>query len=280
MNFNFRNNENNVCITHTQWQEIKRDYHAKFKDKKNQHVFCWIFVEGRKKTFSVPQPQYPEKMHTEEIVIGQIEKYLDEYDHSKTFKGGNIVMYSTNSPCMKRENGSKEPCMFQLLVKAKQWHSKFEISTTILFKKFWGPIGSNYFKNRFLPQRTKNFSMQLGATQLRKRLKDENMYLKKLKNVFENLAQEGKKKKSYEEHLQECSKVIKDFTSKSQEDLTQTGERVLNFWTELLKSSLEEHNRAEITERCNSAIVKNFLHHLEPILGEGSPIQFCQIDQM
>nr|XP_019964572.1 PREDICTED: uncharacterized protein LOC109643759 [Paralichthys olivaceus] len=307
MNLNFQNyfqQRENVSMTHTQWQDFTKDYNNECKEKKNhQHLFCSIFGEGYKETFFVPKPHYPEKnssestIHTEEILIKQIDEYLEQKFQSKIPKGGNIVMYSSNSPCMKREKDIKDPCMFQLLVKAKQWYSRFKIPTTLLFTEFWGPIVSiNLIDYDILHKFTKNckFPIQLTRNQLWERLKEINekqfhsmvpdkdknilsVNIKGLKTALMKLAEE-KESFSFKKHLIKAKKELpKHLRIQSQPARREIKETFLSVWSKMLESCSEKHNRAEITKKCNSAIVKNFLQNLESILGERSPIQFCQI---
>ncbi|XP_062250125.1 uncharacterized protein LOC133959058 isoform X2 [Platichthys flesus] len=295
----------NVCIGSEKLEFLKNtnsdisNILSKYSGKKSQHMIGMFFAEGYKKIifFSVPKPNYSENCqdlneHTEEIIIRLINDYLSKHFYNKKPKGI-IVLYSTNSPCIKRENDTKVACMFQLLVIAKHWKIKYGIDTKLYFKKCWGPIKRNCSEvirsipDRFAKQQIQ-FSIQLSHKKLKKlSIKDlfsmvpdktdRNTILNEFKNIKKGLNILVKEKKSltYHEHIDKVKTLIAECTCNPK-----LNDMVLDILQEKVKSQEKEGISENETKILNSVLVKSFIDKLELILGESSPIKFYQIPLM
>ncbi|XP_044062065.1 uncharacterized protein LOC122880727 [Siniperca chuatsi] len=112
---------------------------------------CEIFAEvyphyRNKKSKNSDSPSTEVTKHSEEILIGQIDEYLQ----SNGIHVQSILFYTLNSPCLKREKHT-DPCMFKLVEMAHQWQSKFGFSTVVAFTKFWGLSGPNFLRISRIP---------------------------------------------------------------------------------------------------------------------------------
>ncbi|XP_022607325.1 uncharacterized protein LOC111226446 isoform X1 [Seriola dumerili] len=292
-------------ITDMQLERFHEHYRNQHVGKTNQHALAVIFLEGDEKTFYKPKPQFRSKgnsdnkfhVHTEQLLIQEIDEFLQPNKQSNGPRVECIVIYTYNSPCLKRETQNIDPCMYQMSVKACVWFSKYEIFTYVLFTQFWGPIGRNFLKDDecksllYLIAETHDITFKLDSKNMREKLKEidlkpllsivEGKYRSKLweesKKVEDNLIQQINEPCTIKEHLDRGEKVIASstFHPKVQVKICKD---LSNAWYEGVKNSVVEHLRAAITADCKTVTMKCFLENIESISGNRSPIKFYQID--
>ncbi|XP_035017398.2 uncharacterized protein LOC118112308 isoform X2 [Hippoglossus stenolepis] len=287
---------NNVCIGAEKFESFKDTNSNEYQGQEGQYTVGFLLAKGHETIFfSVPKPIYPKrnspavKVHTEEMIIQQIIDYLTKNGY-KIPEGAIIVLYSPNSPCLKKEN-TKDHCMLQLLFYANQWKIKYGIRTIVLFTKYWGPIGSNCSEviqsvpDRFAEQNRK-FTIKRSRKQLKNLFKhkdtqvnfsmvpekDRNTLREEVTNISKAIEFLVNKNKSLttHEHLHEGQKVIESCTCKPE-----IREKFFNVWQEEVKRQEKECIGKEWIRLENSRIVKSFLQNFNS--GEKSPIQFYQI---
>lgn len=256
---------------------------------KNQHIFSCFLAEGVKKKFLVRKPDYNNNnenghVHTEEIAIAQINHYLE----AEKPKGGNIVMYSLNSPCMKRERNAHDPCIVQLFKAANQWHIEYNITTIFLYTKPWGPIASKGFQEiQTIPDRiAREFRFSI---QLRKKLFWKKSFSKyKIEEFFPKVEKDRKKFLDAHKQLkkdltdvatsQEVQLTTEEYLNKGKEKITlsllpeELTRKISKIWKEFIEIQKLKGMNTKITEILNGLIVKWFLNNQE-----ASPIQFYKI---
>ncbi|XP_053285427.1 uncharacterized protein LOC128446420 [Pleuronectes platessa] len=264
-----------------------------FRKMQSQHMIGSFFPERHeKKEFEVPKPEYSEKdspdlnCHTEEKIIQLITDYLLNYFCNEKPKGI-IVLYSTNSPCIKRKNYTKVSCMFQLLVKAKEWNNIFGIHTKFYFTKYWGPIKTDCSEViRSIPDRfaelNSKFHIKLSLAEQKELYitdlfsmvpdkKDRNTVKMEYNSIIKELRDMVNEKKSlnFNQHLDEVKKVIVKNTCNPK-----LIDKFLDNWQKELKKQEKESIAEKFTQLLNSIIVKSFIQNIDLILGESSPIKF------
>ncbi|XP_056239667.1 uncharacterized protein LOC130174081 [Seriola aureovittata] len=298
------NTKKNLPITDMQWEHFHKHYRNQHAGKTNQHALAVIFLEGDETKFYKSKPQFRSKgnseakfhVHTEQLLIQEIDEFLQPNKQNERPKVECIMIYTYNSPCLKRETQNIDPCMYLLSVKAREWFSKYGIFTYVLFTQFWGPIGRNFLKDDgykdllYLIAETHDITFRLDSKDIGETLnkidlqqllstvegKDRNKLLEEFKKAKYDI-QQINEPFTIKEHLDRGEKVIASstFPPKAQ---VKTSKDLSNAWHEGVKNTAVEHLRAAITADCNTVIVKCFLLNLESILGNRSPIKFYQID--
>ncbi|AWP12188.1 Hypothetical protein SMAX5B_008896 [Scophthalmus maximus] len=291
----------NPCGSAKSLEDLKFQYHKDCKEKTNQCASVIIVGENGTFNHEVPKPLYEEKKHTEVIIIEAVDKYLDGNYKNQRRKEEIIVIFTYNSPCMKREKKSIEPCMFQLFKKAHQWNRDYGFSVVILFTKFWGPIGPNTIKfteveiNQLYSwfREFSNVPIQVDSKELCKRFKDikQNQLLSVVPKEYKEKVRCDLKK--FKKDLMDLTEIKQPLTVKQ---LSENGEEVIgnlrqvmcyfseelvplsNIWHEAVKSSAVKRIKAKITADGNSEIFK-FLQNRESTSQNRDPISIYQISQ-
>ncbi|XP_034398623.1 uncharacterized protein LOC117737085 [Cyclopterus lumpus] len=127
------------------WQIFLYNVNKTKPEGDKQYAIAMVFLKDGTATFFGPfYPKFEPKisLHSEEIIINPVDNFLRK---TKTM-AEHIYIYSLNSPCLER--GHKDPCMFQLLKKAIEWHELYNVSLCVAYTKCWGLSGPNYFKIR------------------------------------------------------------------------------------------------------------------------------------
>ncbi|XP_044062061.1 uncharacterized protein LOC122880724 [Siniperca chuatsi] len=267
---------------------------------------CEIFAEvyphyRNKKSKNSDSPSTEVTKHSEEILIGQIDEYLQ----SNGIHVQSILFYTLNSPCLKREKHT-DPCMFKLVEMAHQWQSKFGFSTVVAFTKFWGLSGPNFFKDLtysdisspssdFYPyiETCKTIPFKLNSKDFRNNVKKRSIYntipyvevsdKRKLDNDIKSALRDLVKlaESSFglrKEHLERGEEKISSFTfdplvqDKSFEFLTKN-------WNEMVTNCSMSPIREKITTDFNIAVVFLFLKELKSTLGNSSPLRLYCVPQ-
>ncbi|XP_022607328.1 uncharacterized protein LOC111226446 isoform X4 [Seriola dumerili] len=291
-------------ITDMQLERFHEHYRNQHVGKTNQHALAVIFLEGDEKTFYKPKPQFRSKgnsdnkfhVHTEQLLIQEIDEFLQPNKQSNGPRVECIVIYTYNSPCIMRDQNI-DPCMYLLLVKACEWFIEYGIFTYVLFTKYWGTIGPAFFKDDeykdlfYFIAKKHNITFQLDSTDMNERLKeidlrqllysiegkDRSKHQEEFKGAKGDLIKQINEPCTIKEHLDRGKKVIASSTFHP-EVQAKTCKDLSNAWYEGIKNSAVEHLKAEITTDCRTVTVKCFLQNLESILGNRSPIKFYQID--
>ncbi|KAG7244948.1 hypothetical protein INR49_024345 [Caranx melampygus] len=267
------------------WECFQKHYRNEHKKNTGQHGLAVIFLEGYEKAIYVPKPAYPTKdnpdgTHVEEILIKEIHEFLQQNENDKGPKVKFIMIYTYNSPCLKRKKPHISGCMFQLLVMAWELDRKYDIFTYVLFTEYWGTIGERSPILRDLSDLHKqhHITFRLDSTKI-----IENLNKIKEKQLLSMFEYDFRKAKA---QLIELSKSDEALTT---EQHLVRGKEVIAFledqekiYNSLLKSfqdGVENSFKKHFTAVCNTVQVKCFIENLSSILENSNPIKFYQIPQ-
>ncbi|CAI5651908.1 unnamed protein product [Oreochromis niloticus] len=122
------------------------------RDEK-QHAVAALFINGCKEIISEKfriSKQYIETSegkiafneHSEEALIKWIDNTLIQCSQKLNIaqRGGYILIYTFNSPCVKRENDNLTPCYFLIKKYSDEWQTNYSLSTDVGFSNIFGPI--------------------------------------------------------------------------------------------------------------------------------------------
>ncbi|XP_041800199.1 uncharacterized protein LOC121611629 isoform X2 [Chelmon rostratus] len=297
---NSSENKLDLFVPGSGMQSILNYYHNKNGGTGKQYAFAFAFGERNKyKFFKAIYPHHGKKQvtkHCEEILAEKIDKSLQK--NRDKFKY--VLMYTENSPCLRRE-GKSCPCMYKLL-ESLQWHKEYRVFTHVIFTKCWGLSGPNYSKHltdstildphsHFYPYVkicekipfklwTKDFKKDvqniygiLSSVEKhdRQRLKTE------IKSALEKLFEvaDGSLGLS-DEHLEHGMKEIRLFTfdPKVQDKISKI---LIKTWKEMVIKSSVLPVRAKITADYNIAVVQCFNKVLKSSLGDCRPLQLFML---
>ncbi|XP_038595696.1 uncharacterized protein LOC119919364 [Micropterus salmoides] len=289
-------------------------YHKKHKGGK-QYAFAVIIMKnGKYKHFQGVCPCYRDKKrknsaspstevtsHSEESLIRQIDKFL--LNNGTNVR--HILIYTLNSPCLKREKHI-EPCMFKLLEMADQWLSKYGFFTDVAFTKFWGLTGPNYFADLkfsdisspsscFYPyvQTCKKIPFKLDSTFFRKDVLKCGIYRTLLD--IKDTKQRSKPKDDIQSCLHKLVKLAENSVNLRKDQHVARGVKIISSltfhplihnkiidiftknWNEMVIYSSMSPIREQITTDFNTAVVHLFLKDLKSTLGNSSPLQLYQV---
>ncbi|MEQ2312863.1 hypothetical protein AMECASPLE_035717 [Ameca splendens] len=105
----------------------------------------WAVIEKQEEIimYGPYYPDYSSGEHSEDIIIKQTQELLEAEDFPEHWT---VYVFSMNSPCLARNT---DPCMLNLVHKARDWWSMYAVKTHIGFVRSWGFKGNkeNLFKN-------------------------------------------------------------------------------------------------------------------------------------
>lgn len=289
-------------IQHLNTKELESDKQHAFSIvlmKDNSKVFfqdVYPDFKNKKKEAVAPDTKSNQTKHSEEILIPQ----LDDFLRQKGTMVEHILIYTHNSPCLKRENKNVLPCMFQLLHKAYEWREHFEVSTHVAFTKFWGLSGPNYFQNlnssiiscpssdfvthietcKDIPFKLdhKNLKEIFKKSDIKNMLshvkdKDKNTLLREILSARETLVSLAESSFGLRGvHLDRGKQKIDSFIFPPAVH-NEVCERLQKEWKEMVYNSSMPPIRKYITEVFNRAVVHVFREQLKSFLGNNSPLQ-------
>ncbi|XP_038585958.1 uncharacterized protein LOC119911218 [Micropterus salmoides] len=262
------------------------------------HAVCPYYRDKKSKNSASPSTEVTS--HSEEILMRQIDEFLPNNGTNVQ----SILIYTLNSPCLKRKKHIK-PCMFKLLEMADQWLSKYGFFTYVAFTKFWGLKGPNYFvdlkysdisspSSCFYPyvETYKEIPFKLNTdyfnknifleiyqtistvkdTQQRKKLNgDIKSCLEKFKKLAENSVNLTK-----DQHVACAVKIISSLAFHPLVHDTIIDILTKN-WNEIVNYSSILPIIEQITTDFNTAVVHLFLKDLNSTLGNRSPLRPYQV---
>ncbi|XP_029368743.1 uncharacterized protein LOC115050134 [Echeneis naucrates] len=297
-NYNIGNNTEQPPILH-EHREFFEDYCRQHGEMTNQHAFAVIYMKGSKKTFSVSKPHFRKKsgednVHTEEILLEDMCIFMEENKNGPQLVIESIVIYTLNSPCMKREKADKQPCMFNLFMKVSQWYSEYRVLTYVYSSKFWGPFGSGLlnkhktpklqlhleFPNLLFQVNSKyiNSNSQKILQKLASELdnKDKNILHTCLKNATVKLKQETNKHLTFQKHLEVGREIILLLKFPPQIE-AKAQEYLISVWNDAVEKSASQHLSQKVIQVLNHVTVTSFLQKFKEKLGDESPIKFFHV---
>lgn len=258
--------------------------HTKMEGIK-QSAFAVIFMtDGDMKVFPYVYPDFRNSKHSEEMLLQR----LDDFLRKNGTAAQRILIYTYNSPCLKRENKSV-PCMFQLLHKACEWQENYQVFTDVAFTKPWGLSGPNFFNyltfsvasspssvfNVYI-EKCKDVPFQLNEKSLRNIFKTSKIY-----NTLSYVKDDDKNKlRSDIKSARETLVTLAETSSGLCQDLLDRGKRKTDSFTflpevhdEVCKTLLGEWNQMVedssmtpilkvITEEFSTAVVLLFTKQL------------------
>ncbi|XP_026213235.1 uncharacterized protein LOC113160272 isoform X5 [Anabas testudineus] len=311
-NLNYINKNTPTKMTITQIQSVHKQYHQLYNGKTNQHAFAAVLFNNHEEFFSVDTPVFQKNkpnIHTEQILLGKIDKYLQQNQQKTGTTAGNILIYTKNSPCLKRarkkETQPVVPCMFQLSEKSSEWYRKYEAYTHVLFAEYWGPIALDlkieYSKisksdNLFYPI-FRNVTFELDKNYFKDKVKeiDIKQHLSKLEGIERsNFLREFINNKSriieflnypdsttvnkltIHQHFERLQDVIKSskFHPLIRKEICDS---LLKVGRDTIETTALSFIERQIRSSLNSVIVKCFLEDLPSILGNNSPVTFHHV---
>ncbi|KAL7395385.1 hypothetical protein ABVT39_015587 [Epinephelus coioides] len=309
-----------VCSDTVRQWHIK-DFKRREPERDKQFAYAMVLLkDNSRKDFAAVHPEFQNQKkesgalrtkadqsrptiraatHSEEIVIKQLDDYLQ---HNGTMVK-HILIYTLNSPCLKRGD-QIVPCMFQLLHKAHEWRQHYDVCTDVAFTKFWGLSGPNYFK--YLNYSTiscpsssfhshivkcKDVHFKLDPKNLRDifNKSDISNILSHVKDTDKNTLRRGitsarKKLVNLAETLFGLHGDHLDRGKQTIDSLTflpavqhKVCEKLQEQWKEMVNKSSMTPIREYITEEFNCAAVHHFREQLKSFLGNSSPLQLHRI---
>ncbi|XP_045887213.1 uncharacterized protein LOC123958071 [Micropterus dolomieu] len=274
---------------------------CKMKNGKYKHFqgVCPCFRNKKRKSSASPSTEVTS--HSEESLIRQIDKFL--LNNGTNVR--HILIYTLNSPCLKREKHI-EPCMFKLLEMADQWLSKYGFFTDVAFTKFWGLTGPNYFADLkfsdisspsscFYPyvQTCKKTPFKLDSTFFRKDVIKCGIY-RTLYDI-KDTKQRSKPKGDIQSCLHKLVKLAENSVNLRKDQHVARGVKMISSltfhplihnkiidiltknWNEMVIYSSMSPIREQINTDFNTAVVHLFLKYLKSTLGNSSPLQLYQV---
>ncbi|XP_026213232.1 uncharacterized protein LOC113160272 isoform X2 [Anabas testudineus] len=302
-------------MTITQIQSVLKQYHQRYNGKTNQHAFAAVLLNNHKQIFTVDRPDFKTNephIHTEQTLVKDIDKYLQEIKQIIDSTSGNILIFliTNNSPCLKRprkkETQPVVPCMFQIVGKSTEWYRKYKANTRVLFEEHWGPIAKNDLKlqyskisetdNFFYPY-FKNTTFELNKKYFTDKVKeiDKKQHLSKLEGIERsNFEREIKNitsriieflnypdsttvnKLTIHQHFERLEDVIKSskFHPLVRKEICDS---LLKVGRDTIETSAVSFIEKQIRPSLNSLIVKCFLEDLPSILGNNSPVTYHHV---
>lgn len=309
---------NDAACSDTVRQWHIKDFSSREPERDKQFAYAMVHLKDKsRKDFPAVHPEFQKKKkkesgalrtkadqsrptirastHSEEIVIKQLDDYLQ---HNGTMVK-HILIYTLNSPCLKRGD-QIVPCMFQLLHKAHEWRQHYGVCTDVAFTKFWGLSGPNYFK--YLNYSTiscpsspfhshivkcEDVHFKLDAKNLRDifNKSDISNTLSHVKDTDKNTLRRGitsARKKLV--NLAETSFGLRgdhlDRGKQTIDSLTflpavqhKVCEKLQEQWKEMVDKSSMTPIREYMAEEFNCAVVHHFREQLKSFLGNSSPLQ-------
>lgn len=134
-------------------RDLWRSFLKTIVSDEKQYAVAALFINGCEeiisKKFKIYKQYIPTsrgikafKKHSEEEAIEWIDNTLKQLSQKRNIvqRGGYILIYTLNSPCVKRENDNLTPCYFLIKKKSDEWQVKYNVSTDVGFSNIFGPI--------------------------------------------------------------------------------------------------------------------------------------------
>ncbi|XP_049441346.1 uncharacterized protein LOC125894156 [Epinephelus fuscoguttatus] len=250
----------------------------------------------------------PTKKHSEEKLIQQIDNFLQK-NGTKVIK---LLVYSYNSPCLRRENNTT-CCMLLLLQKAVQWHNMYGFFTDVAFTKPYGLTGPNFFqyltysdisnpRSVFLTyiEKCKNIPFKLVSkrkeNELRQKLikMSENSTIYKtidlveaaykeelrstIKSILHKLLDQANSSSHTKDHLDRGITIItsSEFPPEVRNEIVTA---LIKNWNKVVINESVSPIRDKIATDFNNAVVQLFGKELKFFVGNSSPLKLYQVPQ-
>lgn len=320
--FSYEAAADHVECLETVWLPFIKYSNTEEADRDRQYAFSIVLMkDGRKEILHEVYPKFQNKkknsgalnieqgksgltikttLHSEEILIQQ----LDDFLHRNGTTVEHILIYTYNSPCLKRENRIVS-CMFQLLYKAYEWYKLYGVITDVAFTKHWGLSGPNYFRNltyssiscpssvfhsciekcREIPfkldhKKIRSIFKISGIYDIFSLSKDKEKLHKDIKSVQKSLVSLAENSPClYQDHLDCGYQTIDSFIFGS-EVHHKLCKMLREEWTEMVDDSSATPIRKYITEQFNTAVVHLFREQLEAFLGKSSPLRLRRVQKL
>lgn len=288
---------------------ILKDNYMKHKKTEKQYALAFVAMKNGKvfksdefypchKNRNAKDKMTEKTKHSEEKLIQEIDKFLQK--NSKNVQG--ILIFTLNSPCLKREKQDIQCCMYLILRKATEWYHKYGIITHAAFSKFWGLSGPNIFKrltvSEILDQNSVFYPYFKASKKITFKLEDfmkeneekkkktekgkeikgkiiketlpdvENIEKNNLKNdiisAVHNLMVLAKHDTNKHKHCENGEKFISSlkFSSKVHNKIS---EMLRKAWSEIVNNSFMLVVRDKITADFNRAVVNVFLNDINSL---------------
>ncbi|XP_034756418.1 uncharacterized protein LOC117961677 isoform X2 [Etheostoma cragini] len=138
----FRQATNDILLNESvnkKFLEFRRDFTEECGAEDKQH--SWAVIEKQEEVvmYGPYYPNYNNGEHSEDIIIKQTQELLESETVSENWK---VYVFTMNSPCLARNT---DPCMLNLVQKAKEWWSVYGVKTHIGYMKNWGFKGTKEY---------------------------------------------------------------------------------------------------------------------------------------
>ncbi|XP_032442119.1 uncharacterized protein LOC116734698 [Xiphophorus hellerii] len=129
-------------LVNSKFLAFHRDITDEYGREDKQH--SWAVIEKQEEVimYGPYYPNYNSGEHSEDIIITQTQELLEAEDFPQ---GWTVYIFTMNSPCLARNS---DPCMLNLVHRARDWWSMFAVKTYIGYVRSWGFKGNkeNVFK--------------------------------------------------------------------------------------------------------------------------------------
>lgn len=272
-----------------------------------QIAFAVAVLENDVYVFEKVRPHHSKEIkkffHCEELLIRKIEEYLLKNKNDKKKMPIKLYIFTTNSPCFGRNakqtkkdrkenesadhvqnihNNSQCSCMLLLAEKTFEWADNYGFKTIVVFSKYWGIAGPNYFDdvtfdsdlinqcseesvetpfkiNRKVLYETFN-RHNIWCTRRGLPKKEQNSLTKDIKSARHQLLQGD---------LDKAKQMISSsFSKQVHDDICGILDKV---WPEMVEICSA---REKITSKFNRKIVQFFINDLKSFFGEDCPLFF------
>ncbi|XP_030595616.1 uncharacterized protein LOC115787178 [Archocentrus centrarchus] len=284
--------------------KILSNHHSNMTEDKeiNQYArYICLMKDGTLKNSEKFYPQNEDKnkvIHSEEFLLDELNEFL--------IHNGNmvivIVIYSSNSPCLKRLD-EITPCMFEIFRNAGEWYKKYHITTHVAFTKIYGMCGPKYFQHFTFnkissPDSVFNSYIEKCENvpfQLKHLLKDT--YIKRSLETL--LSDEKIDKNTLEQDIKTAQSILKTRANSScdlRKNLLLRGEETIpvsfksppevqvklhdklrELWNEMVNNNFMIPIRECMRTDLNNAVIPVFKNELELLLGNSSFFHLHQI---
>ncbi|KAK5608133.1 hypothetical protein CRENBAI_003844 [Crenichthys baileyi] len=130
-------------LINSKFLAFHKDITDEYGMEDKQH--SWAVIEKQEEIimYGPYYPDYSSGEHSEDIIIKQTQELLEAEDFPEDWT---VYVFTMNSPCLSRNT---DPCMLNLVHKARDWWSMYAVKTHIGFVRSWGFKGNkeNLFKN-------------------------------------------------------------------------------------------------------------------------------------
>ncbi|XP_029021857.1 uncharacterized protein LOC114865014 isoform X2 [Betta splendens] len=276
------------------------------KDKTNQYGWALIICSDHLEVIPVKKPDFnksnknskKKNIHVEQLLIEEICEFMKNSKKNVL----NVIIYTYNSPCLKRDVKDKiDPCLIQLIKSASEWYSKKHAGTYVFCSKSWGPLHhtnlkfltysklinpDNVFHEYLQKQYNKRFKMDQTCfkdnTKKIKKVHDiDKLHVTQFNDELTRVKNElTRKELTIKEHLDYLEEVVNNDNENTSETVRNNiYDMFLNMEQKYFEQEIVFNSRQDITSDFNNIIVKCLLEDLPSIFKDKSYFRLHHVQQ-